>query len=179
MYQKIKIHDKHFSVFIKNTKILKEIKRIASELNARLKDNDVIFLIALNGSFMFASELLKHIDIICEISFIKVSSYSGKNTTGNVKNVIGINENLKNKTVVIIEDIVDTGITAEFLMNEISKYEPNDVILTTLFFKPSCFKKNVKIDYVGMEIPDDFIIGFGLDYNGLGRNLNDIYKLTD
>ena len=177
MTEKIKISDKNFEYYISHDKIIDIVGNVADQINLDLNKEEVIFLGVLNGAFMFASELLKKINFTCEISFVKLASYSGHSTTGTVKRLIGIDEDIKNKNVVIIEDIVDSGITAEDIIRQLKGYDPKSVRIATLFFKPSCFIKNYKIDYLGMEIPDYFIVGYGMDYNGLGRNLKNIYKL--
>lgn len=133
----------------------------------------------LNGSFMFSSDLMKLIDFPCEISFVKLSSYDGMGSTGKVKHLIGLNEEIEGRTVVLLEDIVDTGVTIENLMKQLESQKPKDVRVATLLFKPEACKKDVKLDYVGMEIPNEFIVGYGLDYDGYGRNLPDIYTVTD
>jgi len=179
MSEKIKIFDRSFELYISNVDILKHISRIAEEINNDLKGKKVIFLGVLNGAFMFAGELLKRIDFQCEVSFVKVATYAGDSSTGTVKRLIGINENLKDKTVVILEDIVDSGITTENIKKQLSGYEQEEVKIATMFFKPDSFTKNYKIDYLGLEIPNIFIVGFGLDYKGIGRNLINIYKPID
>jgi hypoxanthine phosphoribosyltransferase len=122
---------------------------------------------------------MKLIDFPCEISFVKLSSYQGMGSTGKVKQLIGLNEKIEDRTVVLLEDIVDTGVTIENLTNQLKEQNPRDIKVATLLFKPEACKRNVKLDYVGMEIPNEFIVGYGLDYNGYGRNLPDIYTITD
>lgn len=126
---------------------------------------------------MFTADLLKHIDFNCEITFLKLSSYLGTSTTGNVKELIGINEKIQGRHVIVLEDIVDTGITLEQIVHDLKRLKPADIRISTFLFKPDAYKKDIKIDYIGKEIPNDFIIGYGLDYDGLGRNLADIYTL--
>ena len=179
MSEKINILDKTFELYISSQKIEKEIDRIANLINNHFINKKVIFLGVLNGAFMFMSELMKRININCEISFVKVASYAGESSTGTVKRLIGINEDIKDKTVLIVEDIVDTGITADNIIKQLKGYEPEEIKIATLFFKPDSFIKDYKIDYLGIEIPDFFIVGFGLDYKGFGRNLKSIYKLID
>ena len=181
--KKIKVLDKKFLISIKSIEIQKAISDIANKMNSDLKGKEVIFVCILNGAFMFASDLLKKIKFNCQISFLKLASYEGTSSSGNVKKLIGINEgtndNYRNKTIVIIEDIVDSGITIESIINQLSEYQPEEIKIATLLFKPNAYKQNFEIDYVGIKIPNDFIIGFGLDYNGFGRNLNQIYTLTE
>ncbi|MEI7596578.1 MAG: hypoxanthine phosphoribosyltransferase [Bacteroidota bacterium] len=174
---KINIKDKTFKVYINSTAIEKRIEDIATQINSDYKDKSPIFLGVLNGSFMFASDLYKKITITSEISFVKLASYSGTETTGEVKKLIGLNESLKGKDIIIIEDIVDTGITIEKLVNELNNLEVSSIKIATLLLKPESYKKNIKIDYFCFEIPNNFVVGYGLDYDGLGRNFPDIYSL--
>jgi hypoxanthine phosphoribosyltransferase len=147
-------------------------------MNQDLDGEKPLFLCILNGSFMFAAELFKRISLIeAEISFVKLASYQGDSTTGTVKQLIGLNEDIKGRTVVILEDIVDTGITIENIMEQMAKLEPKEVKIATLLLKPDALQKDVQLDYVGLEIPNDFIVGYGLDYDGYGRNLIDIYSV--
>ncbi len=175
----IKLKDKQFSIFISSSEIEKVVQRLAKEMNNDLKGKTPLFLIILNGSFMFAADLLKRINMECETSFVKLASYVGTESTSEVKQLIGLNEDIKGRTVVIVEDIVDTGITMESLLEQLDWRKPADVKIATLLFKPNALIKNLKIDYIGMEIPNDFIIGYGLDYDGFGRNLPDIYKIVE
>lgn len=128
---------------------------------------------------MFVSDLYKNITIPSQISFLKLASYQGTSSSGNVKRLIGINENIENKTVVIMEDIIDTGNTLENIIKQLKGYEPADIKVATLLFKPEAYTKDIAIDYIGLEIPNDFIVGYGLDYDGFGRNLRDIYTITE
>jgi len=139
----------------------------------------VIFLGILNGCFMFAGDLLKHIELPCQISFLKLASYQGTSSLGNVKKLIGINENIEGKTIIILEDIVDTGNTLESIIAQIREFNPLEIKVATLLFKPQAYKKELPIDYIGLEIPNSFILGYGLDYDGFGRNLRDIYTIID
>jgi hypoxanthine phosphoribosyltransferase len=177
--KKIKVLDKTFEPFISAERISEIVGKLAKKLNSDLKDKDVIFLGILNGSFMFASDLYKQIELPSQISFLKLASYQGTSTSGNVKRLIGINEDLLGKTVVVLEDIVDTGITIENIIKQLKGYEPAEIKIATFLFKPAALKVKINLDYVGLEIPNDFIIGYGLDYNGFGRNLADIYKISD
>lgn len=175
---KITVKDKTFEISITHEKILERISILAEQMNEDLKDKEVIFLGILNGSFMFASDLYKKIKLPSLITFLKLASYQGTTTTGKVKRLIGINEDIANKTVVIIEDIVDTGITLEQIIKQLRGYDPADIKVATLLFKPEAYKKEFDIDYIGFSIPPEFIIGYGLDYDGLARNLPHIYKLV-
>ncbi len=180
-YRKLKkvitIKDKQFDLFIEQEVIEQEIKRVAKQINADLKDKDPIFLAVLNGAFMFAGELMKEVSIPSEITFVRLASYKGDSSTEHVQEVLGLNESIENRVVVIVEDIVDSGNTMTSLMKELKRYNPSDVKIATLLFKPAALVKKVSIDYVALEIPNDFIVGYGLDYDGYGRNLKDIYKV--
>jgi len=177
--KKVQLKDKAFQIDIPEADILTQVKRVAAEINREMKEKKPIFLVVLNGAFMFASDLMKHIDIDCEISFVKLGSYQGTQSAGTVKELIGLNENLAGRNVIVVEDIVDTGITMEGIIHDLHKKNVADVRIATLLFKPQAFQKTFKIHYIGMEIPNDFIVGYGLDYDGLGRNLQDIYKIID
>jgi hypoxanthine phosphoribosyltransferase len=176
--RKVKIVDREFKLFISATEIYRNINRMAREINRDLSDKEVVFIGVLNGSFMFASELYKHIDFMSKITFLKLASYHGTQSTGAVKRLIGINESLENKVIVIMEDIVDTGNTLEDLMHQLAEYNPSSIKVATLLFKKEAYTKTIPIDYIGLEIPNAFIVGFGLDYNGYGRNLEDIYQVV-
>ncbi len=176
--KQVKIHDKEFKLFISHEKIQAVVEEMAEKMNGELKGKNPLFLCILNGSFMFAAELFKRIDMVdAEISFVKLASYSGDQTTGNVKQLIGLNENIEGRTVVVLEDIVDTGITIDNIQQQLSGLNPKEVYVATLLLKPDALQKEVDLKYVGMEIPNDFIVGYGLDYDGLGRNLIDIYTV--
>lgn len=174
---KVTLKDKTFRINIPANEINKAVGEVAHRINIELKDKKPLFLGVLNGSFMFASDLLKKITIDCEISFVKVSSYSGTNSTGTVKQLIGLDENIKGRTVVIIEDIVDTGLTMEKVLEQLEEMEPEAIKICTLLYKPEAFRKKIDLDYVAIVVPNDFLVGYGLDYDGLGRNLPDIYVL--
>jgi hypoxanthine phosphoribosyltransferase len=177
---RIKLHDKEFEIFIPYAQINETVKKMAHRLSGDLKNEDVLFICILNGSFMFAAELLKEVELEqAEITFMRLSSYEGTDTTGQVKKLIGLNEPVKDRVLVIIEDIIDTGITILEVMSMLKQHQPKDVKIATLLLKPDKFKEKMPIDYVGMEIGNDFIVGFGLDYNNKGRNLKDIYRIVD
>lgn len=176
--KQVKIHDKEFELFISHEKIQSVVEIMADKMNEDLANKDPLFLCILNGSFMFAAELFKRIDFVeTEISFVKLASYQGDKTTGKVKQLIGLNENIEGRTVVILEDIVDTGITISNIQEQLENLNPKEVLVATLLFKPDALKKEVDLKYVGLEIPNDFIVGYGLDYDGQGRNLIDIYTV--
>ncbi len=177
--KKVKILDKEFELFIPYEKIRGAIEQMADTMNQELAGKNPLFLCVLNGSFMFAAELFKRIDFVeSEISFVKLASYQGDKTTGKVKQLIGLNEELEGRTVVILEDIVDSGITICNINEQLAKLNPKEVLVATLLLKPDALQKEVDLKYVGMEIPNDFIVGYGLDYNGYGRNLLDIYSVV-
>jgi len=175
--KKIKVKDLEFSVSITAKEIDKAAQKVADEINRDLKGKTPLFLVILNGAFMFAADLFKKINIECEVSFVKLSSYVGTKTTSTVRELIGLDEVLKDRYVVIVEDIIDTGITMENTIQKLKHLEAADVRIATLLFKPDAFQKNYPIDYIGMEIPNEFIVGYGLDYDGYARNLPDIYTL--
>ncbi|MBK9542950.1 MAG: hypoxanthine phosphoribosyltransferase [Bacteroidetes bacterium] len=177
--QKITIKDKTFSINIPSDKIQNRIGELAKQINSDYKDKIPVFICVLSGSFLFAADLIKKLSIDCEVSFIRVSSYSGTQSTGVVKSVVGISTELKDRHVVILEDIVDTGDTAVYLFEEIKKHAPADVRFASLLLKPKALRHDVKVDYLGFEVPNDFLVGYGLDYDGLGRNYADIYKLSE
>ena len=175
--KKIKVKDLEFTVSITAKEIDKAAQKVADEINRDLKGKTPLFLVILNGAFMFAADLFKKINIECEVSFVKLSSYVGTKTTSTVRELIGLDEVLKDRYVVIVEDIIDTGITMENTIQKLKHLEAADVRIATLLFKPDAFQKNYPIDYIGMEIPNEFIVGYGLDYDGYARNLPDIYTL--
>lgn len=176
----VTILDKEFELFIPYEKIRAIIEEMAEQMNKDLKDKNPLFICILNGSFMFAAEIFKRISLLdAEISFIKLASYSGTNTTGSVKELIGLNEDLTGRTVVVLEDIVDSGITIDKTIEQIKSKNPLEIKIATLLLKPDALRIKVPLDYIGIEIPNDFIVGYGLDYNGRGRNLIDIYKVTE
>lgn len=176
----VTILDREFELFIPYEKIRSIIEEMADQMNKDLKDKNPLFICILNGSFMFAAEIFKRISLLdAEISFIKLASYSGTNTTGSVKELIGLNEDLTGRTVVILEDIVDSGITIDKTIEQIKSKNPLEIKIATLLLKPDALQVQVPLDYIGIEIPNDFIVGYGLDYNGRGRNLIDIYKVTE
>ncbi len=176
MKETVKVLDREFAIRIKEDEILARIKEMAAEINKDLKGEDVIFLGILNGCFMFASDLFKEIDFDCQISFLKLASYDGTVSQGKVKRLIGINENIENKTVVILEDIIDTGNTLENIIKQLKGYEPKKILTATLLHKSEVYSKDIPIEYIGFDLPNQFIIGYGLDYDGYGRNLKHIYQ---
>ena len=175
----VSLHDKKFKLSIPYSEIEAAIRKTAGRINEDYKGKkNPVFLGVLNGSFMFMAELLKHIDFTCEVSFIKLNSYCGTSTTGKVTELIGLTNNIEGRDIIIVEDIVDTGGSIEHLTRSLSGYKPASVSVATLLLKPDVYKKNIPIDYCALTVPDRFIVGFGLDYNQLGRNLKDIYELA-
>lgn len=179
MNEIVTIKDREFKKFIDFQQILEAVNKVAAQINKELAEKDPVFITVLNGAFMFAGELMKAVDIPCEITFVRFASYRGMSTTETVKEVLGLNENIENRTVVILEDIVDSGNTIVALKKELCKHNPKEIKIATLLFKPQALKQDVTPDYVALEIPNDFIVGYGLDYDGYGRNLKDIYKVAD
>ena len=176
----VTILDKEFELFIPYEKIRAIVEEMAEKMNNDLKGKNPLFLCILNGSFMFAAEIFKRISLLdAEISFVKLASYSGTSTTGTVKELIGLNESLEGRTVVVLEDIVDSGITISKTIEQILSKNTLEIKIATLLLKPDALQVEVPLDYIGLEIPNDFIVGYGLDYNGRGRNLIDIYKVID
>ena len=175
----IKIKDKTFRTSIPESEILKNVKAVADRINRDMDGKNPLLLAILNGSFVFAADLMRFINIPCEISFVKMASYEGTASTGNVKQLIGLGEELKGRTVIVVEDIVESGLTIQTLLEILNSKEPESVHVCTLLLKPECLKVPLNIEYVAMEIPNDFILGYGLDYDQQGRNLRDIYTVVE
>lgn len=173
----IRIKDKNFKLSINENEIQEAVKQVADKINEDLADKDPLFICVLNGAFMFAGDLMKHVKIPCEITFIKLSSYDGLYTTGAVKEVIGLNESVVDRNVVVVEDIVDTGITMERILGSLKAKGASDIKVATFLQKPEALQRDIDVHYVAMKIPNDFIVGYGLDYDGYGRNLRDIYTV--
>ena len=163
---------------IKGEAIQKRVDELAALINNDLREKDVVFLVVLNGAFLSAADLFKRINFPARISFVKLASYAGTQSSGSIKELIGWNEDITDKTVVVVEDIVDTGITLEMIMAELVRRKAAEIKIATAFFKPDVYKGKIAIDYVGFEIPDNFVVGYGLDYDGYGRNLSSVYVLT-
>ena len=177
--QTIILHNKTFEVFIDETEIAAIVDSMAQNIN-KVRIKDPLFISVLNGSFMFSSDLMKKItQPNTEISFVKLSSYSGTQTTGEVNELIGLAKDIKNRNVIILEDIIDTGITVEKIMSLLEKEEVLDIKVATLLFKPDAYTKDIHIDFIGKSIANDFVVGYGLDYDEIGRNLPHIYKLKE
>lgn len=173
----VSIHDKTFELFISDHRIQTKIQELGAKLSTDYNGQTPLFIGILNGSFMFAGDLMKSISIPAEITFIKVSSYDGMKSQGETKQLIGLNEAIEGREVVVVEDIVDTGITMESIVNQLNNAGAKSVEVASLLLKPDCLQRDVKVKYTGFEIPEKFVVGYGLDYDGLGRNLKDIYQL--
>jgi hypoxanthine phosphoribosyltransferase len=174
----ILVKDKYFKKFIDASAIDRGVKEIADRINKDYKDKNPLFLCMLNGAFIFAADLLRKINCKCQVSFVKYSSYKGTSSKGEIKTMIGLNEELNGRNIIIVEDIIDTGLTMDHLLTGLKTHNPADVRIACFCFKPAAFKKSFKIDYLAMEIPNEFVVGYGLDYDGYGRNLPDIYKVA-
>ena len=175
----VKIKDKTFKTSIPEVEIQQRVKEVADHSNSDMADTNPLLLAVLNGSFMFAADLMKNITIPCEISFVKLASYQGTQSTGEVKEVIGINEDLAGRTVIIVEDIVESGLTIQRMLDSLGTRNPDSIDVCTLLLKPDRLKVDLDIKYVAFSIPNDFILGYGLDYDQQGRNLRDIYTLME
>ncbi|PIQ16448.1 MAG: hypoxanthine phosphoribosyltransferase [Flavobacteriales bacterium CG18_big_fil_WC_8_21_14_2_50_32_9] len=176
---RIIVKDKKFKSYISEAELQDAINKVAQQINTDYKAKSPIFIGVLNGSFMFMSDLLKKIDLQCTVSFVKLASYEGTATTGKVSELIGLNEDLKGHDIILVEDIVDTGNTLIKLYEILEEKKVTSIKIASLLFKPGAYKKSHSIDYVGKEIPNAFVIGYGLDYDGLGRNLSSIYVLDE
>ncbi len=172
----LKIFDKEFRLSISSKEIDLAIARMANQINRDLQGESPLFLCVLNGSFMFASDLLKQITVEnTQIAFVRLSSYEGCNTTGKVRQIMGLTENLKDRTVVVLEDIIDTGTTLSGMLKQLEKHQAKQILLASMILKTETLTHQVKPNYTGIKVPNHFIVGRGLDYNGMGRNLPDIY----
>jgi hypoxanthine phosphoribosyltransferase len=175
----IQLHDKQFVPFISEAELDFAVAEMAQLIEADFADEVPVFIGVLNGAFMVVADLLKHYNKPCEVSFIKMASYEGTASTDEVKQLIGLNQDLTGRTVIVVEDIVDTGNTVETLKAMFKQQNVKHFKIATLFLKPDAYKKEIKIDYVGIRIPNKFIVGYGLDYDGLGRNLAAVYQLAE
>ncbi len=180
MEKTIKLHDKTFRIMIPAAKIDEAVAAVAERINADYADKETpLFVGVLNGSFMFMSDLIKKIEFQNELSFVKLASYDGTESTGEVKNLIGLNNSIEGRHIIIVEDIVDTGHSIEHMVQMLEKQNPASVAVCTLFFKPNSYSKQIPIAYRAMDIGNEFIVGYGLDYDQLGRSLKDIYVVTE
>ncbi len=175
----IEIKDKKFKISITDDEIKKAVKTVGEAINKDLIDKNPLFICVLNGAFMFTGDLMKEVNIPCEITFVKLSSYEGIYTTGTVKEIFGLNESIVGRNVVVVEDIVDTGITMEKILNSLKAKGAADIKVCTFLQKPHALKRDIHVDYVAIKIPNEFIVGYGLDYDGYGRNLKEVYTVID
>lgn len=175
----VRIKDKTFKVSIPESEIRQRVKELTAAINHDMEGKNPLLLGVLNGSFMFAADLMRELTIPCEISFVKLASYQGTTSTGKVKEVIGINEDLTGRTVIIVEDIVDTGATMKQMIESLGTRNPASIDICTLFVKPDKLKEPLDIKYAAFSIPNDFIVGYGLDYDQQGRHLKEIYTLVE
>ena len=175
---RVTIKDKTFQVSMTENEIKQRVKELAQQMSRELEGKNPLLLAVLNGSFIFAADLMREMTIPCEISFVKLASYQGTTSTGTIHEVIGINEDLAGRTVVIVEDIVETGLTIRRMIEQLGTRRPEAVKVCTLFFKPERLKEDLQLDYVAFRIPNDFIVGYGLDYDQQGRGLKDLYTLV-
>lgn len=175
----VKILDRNFKMYLREAEIQQRIREVANQISNDLQGKDPLFVGILNGSFMFAADLMRAVSIPAEISFIKVASYEGTSSTGKVTDLIGLNENLEGRTVVIVEDIIDSGLSMTRIIEEIKKCNPAEVHICSLLVKPGNLQVELNIPYCCFRIPNDFIVGYGLDYDRYGRGLRDIYVVTE
>ncbi|RRD02102.1 hypoxanthine phosphoribosyltransferase [Prevotella sp. OH937_COT-195] len=175
----VKILDKTFKTSIPEAEIKKHVKEVADRINRDMAGKNPILIAVLNGSFVFAADLMRMITIPCEISFVKLASYEGTTSSGKITEVLGINEDLSGRTVIIVEDIVDTGLTMKRMVETLGTRNPASIHICTLLLKPEKLKVDLNIEYAAIEIPNDFIVGYGLDYDQQGRNLSDIYTVVE
>ena len=175
----IRIHDKEFVPSIPSEEILEQVRRVANEINRDYEGQQPLFLVVLNGSFIFAADLMREITLPADVSFVKLASYQGTASSGTVREVIGLNTDITGRPIIIVEDIVESGLTMAHMIATLKKQNPKSIDICTLLLKPEKLEVKLDIKYVAMEIPNDFIVGYGLDYNELGRNLKDIYILDN
>lgn len=173
----IQVKDKSFAISIPGEELRRQIKRVASDISRDYAGRQPVFLAVLNGSFIFAADLIREVDLPCEISFVKLASYEGTSTTGTIREVIGLGIDITDRPVIIVEDIVDTGLTMAHMLDTLRKQNPASIDICTLLLKPTKLQVRLDVRYCCMEIPDDFVVGYGLDYDGFGRNTKDIYTI--
>jgi hypoxanthine phosphoribosyltransferase len=174
---RVKLHDLEFDLYISEAELNAAIDRLAREMKVKYSGKRPLFVGVLNGAFFFAAELMKRLDVECEITFVKVASYLGTSSTGRVTDLIGLNERIEGRHVVVLEDIVDTGNTVKHILDALADHHPASVSIATLLFKPDAYKQTIPIEHVAVRIPNDFVVGSGLDHDGLGRNLPGIYRI--
>lgn len=175
----VQVKDKQFALYISEEKLLARVKELANQMNADLAGKNPLFLVVLNGSFVFAADLLRDITIPCEITFVRVASYEGVSSTGEVKQLLGLTQNIEGRTVVIVEDIIDTGFTMKELLRMLEEKHPAEIHISSLLVKPGNLQVDLDIPYRCFNIENDFIVGYGLDYDHEGRNLRHIYQVIE
>ncbi len=175
----IQVKEKKFAISIPEARIKAEVKRVADRINADYAGTNPVFLAVLNGSFIFAADLIREITLPCEVSFVRLASYQGVSTTGTIREIMGLNIDVTGRPVIIVEDIVDTGLTMAHMLETLKKHNPSSIDICTLLLKPEKLQVDLDIRYCCLEIPNEFILGYGLDYDGYGRNTKDIYTLVE
>ena len=177
--EQIQIHQKDFHIYIEEQFILQRIKELAQAITRDFEGTKPLFVAVLNGSFIFAADLMKGISFPCEIQFVKVSSYHGTQSTGKVQQLLGLNVPVENRKIIIIEDIIDSGLTIDFLQKELWQLQPESIHICSLLLKPEALKVPLEVHYTGFEVENQFLVGYGLDYDGLGRNLRHLYQAIE
>ncbi len=172
----VKLKDLEFEILLSKDQIKQRLQSLSVNLFQDYATENPLFVAVLNGSFIFAADLLRQLNFACEVQFVKVSSYTGTASSGEVKQVLGLQQSIENRTVILIEDIIDSGLTIDFLCRDLARFNPKTIKICTLLLKPKALKVPLTVDYVGFEVANDFLVGYGLDYDGLGRNLPHIYK---
>lgn len=175
----VKIKDKSFKVFLSEEQVVRRVKEVADQISHDLAGKKPLLIVVLNGAFIFAADLMRQLSLSCEISFVRMSSYVGTSSTGHVKQLIGLKEDIEGRDIIIVEDIVDSGLTMKELISILSARHPREIRIASLLVKPENLKVDLNIDYCCFNIPNDFIVGYGLDYEGEGRNLRSIYVIAD
>lgn len=178
MKKRVQLHDKTFELSIPEAELRENIKKVAVQINKDYEGRHPLILGMLNGAFMFCADLVRELTVPCEINFVKFSSYAGTQSTGKVQELLGLSADVEGRDVIIVEDIVETGLTLSSLKEKLAEKKVASATICSMFFKPSCLKTGLKVDYPAMIIPDDFIVGYGLDYNEAGRELRDVYTLV-
>lgn len=174
----VTLYNKTFGLYLSAEQIQQAVDEVAAKLNRDYVDKQPLIISILNGSFIFTADLMRRLDFTCYLSFMKLASYRGLESSGQLKMLVGLNENVKGRDVIIVEDIVDSGLTMQHIVEQVNALEPASIRIVTFIHKPEATKVDIKLDYIGIEVPNDFIVGYGLDYDGLGRQYSDIYKLV-
>lgn len=175
----IQLHDKFFETYISEEEVQNAVRQVAQDINLQYFSKDVLLISVLNGSFMFTSDLMKNLTVRCEVTFVKYKSYEGTESSGTISEVMGLQVPIENRDVIVVEDIVDTGNTLEHIYKILEKENPKSIATASLLYKPDAYKGDRKIDFIGKSIPNDFVVGYGLDYDEQGRHLPEIYKLKE